>query len=53
MGILAWAGIGLLVTDKAEKEFGMQPKESDREKLRELLPKVTVVDKSDGRTDGV
>ncbi|KAI9785309.1 MAG: hypothetical protein M1839_000326 [Geoglossum umbratile] len=48
-GIMAYAGFGLLVTDKAEKVLGMEASEEEKEKLRRAVPRVVVVEK---RGDG-
>lgn len=44
-GIMAWAGIGLFLSDKAEEKFGLTPTEKDREDLRKALPKITTVER--------
>jgi hypothetical protein len=36
----------MTLTDRAEKTFNMVPTEQDKEKLGEIIPKVTVVDRS-------
>ncbi|KAF3034822.1 hypothetical protein E8E11_000086 [Didymella keratinophila] len=36
VGIMAWAGFGLLVTDQIEKRFDMTPDEKDYEEVRQL-----------------
>lgn len=41
---MAWAGLGLVLSDKAEDFFGLKPTEKDREGLKDLLPKVRRVD---------
>ena len=45
LGVLAWGTIGLYVSDAAEKKLGFEPKESDKEALREMVPKIVVVEK--------
>jgi len=45
LGIIAWGAIGLYVSDTAEKKFGFEPSERDKEALREVMPKITVVEK--------
>ncbi|KAF2836064.1 hypothetical protein M501DRAFT_960888 [Patellaria atrata CBS 101060] len=47
LGVIAWAGIGLMATEKAEKKFGFEPTDQDRKELDRILPKVRVVDKDD------
>ncbi|KAL8952274.1 MAG: hypothetical protein Q9222_001805 [Ikaeria aurantiellina] len=44
VGVMAYSGIGLLVSSKAEQKFGMVPTEKDREALRDALPKISRVD---------
>jgi len=44
-GIMAYAGFGLLVSDKAEQILGFTPTEEDKRKLQEVLPKVHLVGK--------
>ena len=41
---MAWAGLGLVLSDKAEEIFGLKPTEKDKEGLKDLLPKVRRVD---------
>ncbi|KAI1081737.1 hypothetical protein F5B20DRAFT_535132 [Whalleya microplaca] len=47
LGLLAWGAIGLHLSDRAEERFGLTPSEEDREALKELGPRITVVDRSD------
>ncbi|EMC93615.1 hypothetical protein BAUCODRAFT_76314 [Baudoinia panamericana UAMH 10762] len=44
-GIIAYASLGLLVSDEAEKIFGFTPTEADKQRLKEAVPKIYVVDK--------
>ncbi|KAI9704828.1 MAG: hypothetical protein M1836_006608 [Candelina mexicana] len=48
LGVMAWAGVGILMTDQVEKTFGMVPTEQDKHRLEEVLPKVTFVEKDGG-----
>ncbi|TVY59327.1 hypothetical protein LSUE1_G009482, partial [Lachnellula suecica] len=41
LAFLAWGTIGLYVADSAEKRFGFEPSEKDRE----ALPKISVVER--------
>lgn len=41
---MAYAGFGMLVSDKAEQAFGFTPTEEDKKNLREAVPKVHWVD---------
>jgi hypothetical protein len=43
---MAYAGLGLFLSDKAEEKFGLTPTEKDKEELRNALPKITTVEKS-------
>ena len=45
VGVMAYAGAGLYISDKAEEKFGLTPTEKDREELRHVLPKVSTVEK--------
>jgi hypothetical protein len=44
---MAYAGVGLLLADKAEEKFGLTPTEKDMADLREALPKITTVDRKE------
>lgn len=44
-GIIAWGAFGLFLSDKVEKAYGLTPTEHDRQKLKEAIPKVHLVDK--------
>lgn len=46
-GIMAYAVLGLLVSDEAEKKFGMVPTEEDKKELKSWVPKVTMVDRNE------
>ncbi|KAF2877562.1 hypothetical protein BDV95DRAFT_559563 [Massariosphaeria phaeospora] len=45
LGVMAYAGAGLFLSDKAEEKFGLVPTEKDKEELQKALPKVTTVEK--------
>ena len=45
LGCIAWSGIGILISNSAEKSFGMVPTEEDKERLRKAMPKITVVER--------
>ncbi|KAJ4407061.1 hypothetical protein N0V91_004227 [Didymella pomorum] len=45
VGIMAWAGLGLLATDQIEKRFDMAPDEKDYEEVRQLVPKISTVER--------
>lgn len=40
LGMIGWAGLGMLLTDKAEEKFGLVPTEKDREELERAVPRV-------------
>jgi hypothetical protein len=44
---MAYAGLGLFLSDKAEEKFGLKPSEQDWEELREALPKIRTVDRKE------
>lgn len=45
VGVMAYAGTGLYLSDVAEEKFGLTPTEKDKEQLHEALPKMTAVEK--------
>jgi len=45
VGIMAYAGAGLYLSDKAEEKFGLTPTEKDRKELREAIPRISPVEK--------
>lgn len=45
VGIMAYAGAGLYLSDRAEERFGLTPTEKDREELRKAMPKIATVEK--------
>lgn len=48
LGIMAYAGAGLLASDKAEQAFGYTPSEEDKARLREAVPRVHMVERGEG-----
>lgn len=42
---MAYAGLGLLLSDKAEQTFGFTPTEEDKKNLKEAVPRVHMVDR--------
>ena len=45
IGIMAYAGAGIFLSDKAEEKFGFVPTEKDKEELQRSIPTITVVDR--------
>ncbi|KAJ4370883.1 hypothetical protein N0V86_008577 [Didymella sp. IMI 355093] len=45
VGIMAYAGFGLLISDQIEKRFDMTPNEQDYEEVRQLVPKISTVER--------
>ncbi|KAI4696956.1 uncharacterized protein J4E84_000080 [Alternaria hordeiaustralica] len=45
VGVMAYAGAGLYISDKAEEKFGLTPTDQDREQLRDVIPKVSTIEK--------
>lgn len=45
VGIMAYAGFGLLISDEIEQRFGMTPNEQDYEEVRQLVPRISTVEK--------
>ncbi|PSS25595.1 hypothetical protein M430DRAFT_33242 [Amorphotheca resinae ATCC 22711] len=50
LAFLAWGTIGLYISDTAEKKLGYEPTEKDKEALDAVVPKITFVDKEDGKS---
>ncbi|KAI4213548.1 MAG: hypothetical protein LQ351_003772 [Letrouitia transgressa] len=48
VGVMVYAGLGLVATDKAEEKFGMVATEEDRKALGEMVPRVGRWDSSRG-----
>jgi hypothetical protein len=44
---MGYAIAGLYLSDTAEEKFGMKATDEDREKLREMIPKIHTVDKDE------
>lgn len=47
LGILAWGTIGLYISDTAEKKFGLEATQRDKERLTDVLPRVSVVEREE------
>lgn len=45
VGIVAYASLGLFLSDKAEEKFGLVPTEKDREELKKAMPKIIPIDR--------
>ncbi|OCL11273.1 hypothetical protein AOQ84DRAFT_374152 [Glonium stellatum] len=52
VGIMGYAGLGLLLSDTAEEKFGLVPTEKDKEELDKIIPKVRLVDRDEILTKG-
>ncbi|KAI2621359.1 hypothetical protein GGS21DRAFT_494634 [Xylaria nigripes] len=48
LGLLAWGAIGIQLSDRAEERY-FQPTEEDRAALRQMAPRITMVER-DGDT---
>lgn len=42
---MGYAVLGLFLSDKAEEKFGFTPTEQDKQKLREAVPKIHMVER--------
>ncbi|KAF2722005.1 hypothetical protein K431DRAFT_223110 [Polychaeton citri CBS 116435] len=49
VGIMAYAGAGIFLSDRAEESLGFTPSEEDRRRLREAVPKIQLVDREEGK----
>lgn len=45
VGVMAWAGLGMFLTDKAEEKFDLVPTEADKRELARVMPRIIPVDK--------
>ncbi|KAF2637586.1 hypothetical protein P280DRAFT_521252 [Massarina eburnea CBS 473.64] len=45
VGIMAYAGAGMFLTDKVEEKIGFVATDKDKEDLRQAMPKITVVER--------
>lgn len=45
LGIIAWSGFGLIATNMAEKKFGLEPSEEEKQKLARAVPKVRAMER--------
>ena len=45
VGIMAYPGFGLPISDELEQRFGMTPDEQDYEEVRKLVPKISTVER--------
>ncbi|EON68284.1 hypothetical protein W97_07542 [Coniosporium apollinis CBS 100218] len=45
LGIMGYASVALMLSDKAEEALGMAPTERDKEELARAMPKIRTVDK--------
>lgn len=48
---MAYAGFGLLVSDRAEQFFGYTPSQEDKERLRSVVPRVQMVERDGGGSE--
>ena len=44
-GLLAWGTAGLFISDAAEKNMGFEPTEQEKEALRSVVPKISMVER--------
>ena len=51
LGIITWGGVGLWLSDTAEKKLGWEPTELDRMRLKEGLPSRRETPASDAHAD--
>ncbi|KAI1816909.1 hypothetical protein GGS20DRAFT_132638 [Poronia punctata] len=51
LGLLAWGFVGLQLSDRAEERY-FKPTEEDVAALRELAPRITVVERGSGSGSG-
>ncbi|KAF3913488.1 hypothetical protein AA313_de0208406 [Arthrobotrys entomopaga] len=44
-GLIAYGLVGEYLTDRAAEAFGLTPTEQDRQELKKMIPKISVVEK--------
>ena len=54
LAFLAWGTAGLYISDSAEKKLGFEATEKDKSALKEVVPRITVVERDEfaGRGKG-
>ncbi|KAF1976192.1 hypothetical protein BU23DRAFT_456044, partial [Bimuria novae-zelandiae CBS 107.79] len=45
LGVMAYAGVGMFLSDRVEEKLGFVPTEKDKEDLQNAIPKIIVVDR--------
>ena len=45
VGVMAYALVAQTLSDKAEQSLGYTPTEQDKERLREMVPRISSVDR--------
>lgn len=45
LGIMAYAGAGMYLSDKVEEKLGFVPTEQDKKELEDAMPKISVVER--------
>lgn len=45
LGMITWSLVGMGVTNKAEKTFGLEPTAEDTEQLKRALPTISSVER--------
>ncbi|PSN69512.1 hypothetical protein BS50DRAFT_586805 [Corynespora cassiicola Philippines] len=46
VGVMAYAGLGMFLSDRAEEHLGLVPTEKDKEELRKAIPTITPVERN-------
>lgn len=47
LGIIGYSGLGILISNGAEKRFGFVANEEEKERLRRIIPKITTIDREE------
>ena len=47
LGIIGYSGMGILISNGAEKRFGFVASEDEKERLRRMIPKITTMDREE------
>ncbi|KAJ4292063.1 hypothetical protein N0V90_009962 [Kalmusia sp. IMI 367209] len=46
LGIMAYAGAGMFLSDKVEEKLGLVPTEKDKEELQQAMPRITTAERT-------
>ncbi|CAF9913641.1 MAG: hypothetical protein HETSPECPRED_001617 [Heterodermia speciosa] len=47
LGIIGYSGMGILISNGAEKRFGFVANEEEKDRLRRIIPKIRTIDRDE------